>query len=137
MLRHPKPLSQSWRTFLKNHAKGIATCDFSTVSTATFRLLFVFFIISHDRRKILHVNVTDSPTAEWTAQQVVNAFPYDTAPKYLLHDRDSIYGKAFTSRVKSMNIKQVITTPKSPWQNPYAERWKCQARVRRPLHHPQ
>jgi putative transposase len=88
----------------------------------------MWIIISHDRRRILHVNVTDSPTAEWTAQQVVNAFPYDTAPKYLLHDRDSIYGKPFKNRVKSMGIKEVITAPKSPWQNPYAERWIGSAR---------
>ena len=128
MVRPPKPPSQNWRSFLKNHARSIAACDFFTVPTATFRLLFVFFILSHDRRKILHVNVTDAPTAEWTAQQVVNAFPYDTAPKYLLHDRDSFYGKAFKKRVKAMGIKAVITARKSPWQNPYAERWIGSAR---------
>jgi putative transposase len=128
MVRHPKPPSQTWRSFLKNHAKDIAACDFFTVPTATFRLLFVFFIISHDRRKILHVNVTDSPTAEWTGQQVVNAFPYDTAHKYLIHDRDSIFGKTFKKRVKSMGIEEVITAPESPLQNPYAERFVGSAR---------
>jgi len=123
MHRPSKPPSQTWRTFLKNHAKAIAACDFFTVPTATFRLLFVFFIISHDRRSILHINVTDSPTAEWTGQQIVNAFPYDAAPEYLLRDRDSIYGKAFKKRVKTLGIEEVVTAPRSPWQNPIAERF--------------
>ena len=119
----PKVLElQTWAAFLKNHAADIVSCDFFTVPTATFRILFVFFLISHDRRKVLHFNVTNSPSAEWTAQQVVNAFPYDSAPRFLLRDRDSIYGSEFRKRVKEMGIEEVITARKSPWQNPYAER---------------
>ena len=107
---------------MRIRAADIVACDFFTVPTATFRILFVFFLISHDRRKVLHFNVTDSPTAEWTAQQVVNAFPYDSAPRFLLRDRDSIYGSEFRKRVKAMGIEEVITARKSLWQNPYAER---------------
>src|SRR5258707_5877582 len=84
--------SQSWRTFLQNHASGMAAMDFFVVPSATFRLLYVLVVMTHERRKIVHFNITDSPTASWTAQQIVNAFPYDTAPEYLLPDRDSIYG---------------------------------------------
>jgi putative transposase len=97
MVRPTKPPSQTWSTFLQNHASDIVACDFFTVPTATFRILFVYFLISHDRRKVLHFNVTDSPSAEWTAQQVVNAFPYDFAPRFLLRDRDRIYGSKFRS----------------------------------------
>jgi transposase InsO family protein len=78
--------------------------------------------MNHERRKVIHFNLTEAPTAEWTAQQVVNAFPYDTAPKYLLRDRDSIYSSAFVQRVEGMGIEQKIIAPRSPWQNPYAER---------------
>jgi putative transposase len=122
MVRPAKPPSQTWRTFLQNHASDIVACDFFTVPTATFRILFVFFLISHDRRKVLHFNVTDSPSAEWTAQQVVNAFPYDFAPRFLLRDRDSIYGSKFRNRIKALGIEEVITARKSTWQNPYGER---------------
>src|SRR5665811_1702300 len=87
--------SQSWRTFLQNHAGGIAAMDFFVVPTVTCRLLYVLIVITHERRKVIHFNITEAPTAEWTAQQVVNAFPYDSAPKYLLRDRDSIYGSTF------------------------------------------
>ena len=120
MVRPQKPPSQTWRTFLKNHAADIVACDFFTVPTATFRILFVFFLISHDRRKVLQFNVTDSPSADWTAQQVVNAFPYDSTPRFLLRDRDRIYGSTFSNRVKAMGIEEVITARKSPWQNPFA-----------------
>jgi len=88
------------------------------VPTATFRLLYVLVVMNHERRKIAHFNITNSPTAAWTAQQIVNAFPYDTAPKYLLRDRDSIYGSAFVQRVEDMGIKQKLIAPRSPWQNP-------------------
>ncbi len=114
--------SQSWRTFLQNHASGMAAMDFFVVPTATFRLLYVLVVMTHERRKIVHFNITDSPTASWTAQQIVNAFPYDTAPEYLLRDRDSIYGSAFVQRVAGMDIKQKLIAPRSPWQNPYVER---------------
>ena len=114
--------SQGWRTFLQNHASGIAAMDFIVVPTATARLLYVLVVMNHERRKIVHFNITNSPTASWTAQQIVNAFPYDTAPKYLLRDRDSIYGSVFVQRVKGMGIEQKPITPRSPWQNPYVER---------------
>ena len=92
--RKPKPPSQTWRTFLKNHMMNMVSIDFFTVPTAKFRILFVLVILSHSRRRLVHFNVTAHPTANWTAQQIIEAFPWDTAPKYLLRDRDSIYGLA-------------------------------------------
>jgi len=118
----PKPPSQTWRTFLKNHAVDIVASDFFVVPNVTFCLLFVFILLDHDRRRIVHFNVTSSPSAAWTAQQIVNAFPEDTAPRFLLRDRDSIYGSAFQQRVENMGIEQVVIAPRSPWQNPYVER---------------
>lgn len=114
--------SQRWRTFLLNHASAVAAMDFFVVPTATFGLLYVLIVINHARRKVVHFNITDAPTAAWTAQQIVNAFPYETAPKYLLRDRDSIYGSVFVQRVEGMGIKQKLISPRSPWQNPYVER---------------
>ena len=122
MLRHRKPPSQSWRTFLKNHAKDIVSVDFFTVPTATFRVLYVFVILSNARRRIVHFNVTKSPTAVWTGRQIVEAFPWDTAPRYLIRDRDKKFGDEFTQRVASLDIKQVMVAARSPWQNPYVER---------------
>jgi transposase InsO family protein len=122
MVHHRKPPSQSWRTFLKNHVKDIVSVDFFTVPTATFRALYVFVILSNARRRIVHFNVTDSPTAIWTGQQIVEAFPWDTAPKYLIRDRDGKFGEEFVHRVESMDIKQVLIAARSPWQNPYVER---------------
>ena len=122
MVRHRKPPSQSWRTFLKNHAKDIISVDFFTVPTATFRVLFVFLVISNKRRNVIHFNVTESPTAAWTGQQIVNAFPWDTAPRYMIQDRDGKYGEEFNRRVESMGIEQVLIAARSPWQNPYIER---------------
>ena len=122
MVCHRKPPSQSWRTFLKNHAKDIVSVDFLTVPTATFRLLYVFVIMSNARRRIVHFNVTESPTAVWTGQQIIEAFPWDTAPRYMLRDRDKKYGDEFNQRVTSMDIKQVLIAARSPWQNPYVER---------------
>jgi transposase InsO family protein len=121
--RNPHPSGQSWKTFLENHLKTVCAVDFLTVPTATFRVLFLFVVLSHDRRRVLHLNVTDSPSAAWTGQQIINAFPEDTAPKYLLRDRDSIFGKDFVRRVKSLDIEQLVTAPRSPWQNPYVERF--------------
>src|ERR1700745_1331132 len=95
MVRHRKPPSQTWRTFLENHAKELVSTDFFVVPTATFRLLFVFLVLSHDRRRLLHFGVTSYPTAEWTAGQLVQAFPWDIAPRYLLRDRDVSYGAPF------------------------------------------
>jgi putative transposase len=121
-VRPPKP-SQNWLTFLRNHPPATAACDFFVVPTLSFRLLFCFVVLSHDRRRIMHFNVTRNPTAEWTAQQVVEAFPLDVpVPRHLIRDRDVIYGTYFRRRVKNMGIKEIITSRKSPWQNPYAER---------------
>ena len=122
MIRHRKPPSQTWRTFLCNHVSELVSVDFFTVPTATFRVMYVFIVLRHERREIVHFNATYHPTAEWTAQQLVEAFPFDSAPTYLLHDRDSIYGKRFRSRVRSLGIEEVVTAPRSPWQNPYVER---------------
>jgi putative transposase len=122
MIRHRNPPSQTWRTFLENHADCIAGIDFFTVPTATFRILYVFIVLSHDRRHIVHFNVTAHPTARWTAQQLVEAFPFDSAPRYLLRDRDAIYGEKVRRRIKSLGIEEVVTAPRSPWQNPYVER---------------
>ena len=114
--------SQSWWTFLRNHLGAVAAMDFFVVPTATFRLLYVLVILRHERRKMIHFNMTDTPTATWTAQQIVNAFPYDTSPQYLLRDRDSIYGSTFVQRVEGMGIQQKLIAPRSPWQNPHVER---------------
>ena len=110
MIRHRKPPSQSWKNFLDNHVRDLVSIDFFTVPTVTFNVLFVFVVLTHDRRRILHFNVTGSPTANWAA------------PRYLLRDRDSIYGQEFTERVDHMGIKDVKTAPRSPWQNPFVER---------------
>jgi len=114
-------LSQTWRTFLKNHANK-CSIDFFTVPTAAFNILFVLVVLSHSRRKVVHFNVSSNPTAEWTAQQVVEAFPWDTAPKDLMRDREAIYGVFFRNRVKNSGIKEVTSAPQSPWQNPFIER---------------
>ncbi len=112
MVRHLKPPSQTWRTFLKNHATQLASIDFFTVPTALFRILFVFIVIQHDRRRLVHFNVTAHPTAEWTARQILEAFPFDLA----------IYGHAFREQVAVMQIKEVLGAPRSPWQRAYVER---------------
>jgi putative transposase len=122
MIRHRKPPSQTWRTFLDNHVKELVSIDFFTVPTATFRILYVFLVLRHERRQVVHFNVTEYPTAQWTAQQIVEAFPFDTVPRYLLRDRDTIYGERFRRRVRSLGIEEVRTAPRSPWQNPYVER---------------
>ena len=120
--RDRRPLSPTWRAFLANHVKDIVACDFFTVPTVHCRVLFVFILLAHERRRIVHFNVTEHPTAQWTAQQFVDAFPWDTAPRYLLRDRDSIYGEAFQDRVGHMGIEEVKIAPRSPWQSPYCER---------------
>ena len=115
--------SQSWRTFLTNHIGVSAGCDFFVVPTLTFRLLYAFVVLSHDRRRILHVNVTRSLTAAWTALQLTEAFPGDGfVPRYLHRDRDSIYGDLVRKRIASMGIKEIVSARQSPWQNPFAER---------------
>ena len=122
MVRVPKRPSATWRSFLKNHGKEIVSIDFLVVPTIRFKLLYVLVFLSIERRRVIHFNVTEHPTAEWTGEQVVQAFPWDTAPKYLLRDRDSIYGKEFKRRVSGFGISEVLTAPRSPWQNPYSER---------------
>jgi transposase InsO family protein len=123
-LRHHRkdPPSQTWRAFLTNHVSQLASIDFFTVPTATFRVLFVLVVLSHHRRRIVHVNVTAHPTAEWTAQQLREAWPDDEAPSFLIRDRDSIYGPLVHRTLRSMDVHEVITAPRSPWQNPFAER---------------
>jgi len=114
MVRQRKPPSQTWRTFLANHVPDIAACDFFTVPTVTFRVLYVFIVLRHNRRQIIHFNVTTNPYAEWTAQQIVDAFPYETASRFLIRDRDGIYGDYFKKRIKDMGIEEVLTAPRSP-----------------------
>ena len=114
---------QSWKTFLSNHMAETAACDFFVVPTVTFERLFVFVVMSLDRRRILHVNVTKSPTAEWVAQQIVEAFPGDGwVPRFLQRDRDGAYGWAFRRAVRSIGITELVSAPRSPWQNAYVER---------------
>jgi hypothetical protein len=114
MLRHRKPSSQTWRTFLDNHLKSLLSVDFFTVPTIRFQVLYVFLVLAHDRHRILHVNVTAHPTAEGTAQQLRDAFPWDSAPRYLLRDRDRIFGDDFTKQVQDMGVKEVLSSPRSP-----------------------
>jgi putative transposase len=120
--RHRKPPSQSWRTCLKNHAGTLASMDFFVVPSVTFRLLYVFVLLSHSRRRVVHFHVTTAPTAAWVSRQLREAFPFETAPRYLIRDRDSIYGQEVRRCLASLNIKEVVTAPRSPWQNPFVER---------------
>ena len=122
MVKHRKPPSQTWRTFLENHVKQLVSVDFYVVPTVTFRILYVFVVLVHERRRMVHFNVTEHPTAEWTAAQLMQAFPWETAPRYLLRDRDQVYGDAFRRQAASMAMTEVLTAPKSPWQTPYVER---------------
>ncbi len=122
LARHRKPPSQTWRTFLRNHAKDLVSVDFFVVPTIAFQFLFVFVILDHDRRRPVHFAVTANPTAEWTARQLLEAFPWDNAPRYLLRDRDGAYGEKFCEMAKWMGIHEVLAAPQSPWQNAYVER---------------
>ena len=117
-----RPPSSTWRSFLRNQADGIAALDMFVVPSATFRLLFVMLILAHDRRKIVRFDVTQNPTAGWLSRQVTEAFPWETAPRFLLRDRDASYSSIFTRRVEAMGITEVVTAPRSPWQNAYVER---------------
>jgi putative transposase len=121
-VRSRKPPSPTWKAFLNNHVNDLVSIDFFIVPTIRFKLLFVLVVLAHSRRKVLYFNVTDNPTAQWTAQQIVEAFPWDSAPTYLLRDRDAIYGGAFQRRLQGMGIEQVLSAPRSPWQNPFVER---------------
>jgi putative transposase len=122
MVRGRKPPSQTWRTFLENHAQQLVSIDFFTVPTLRFQVLYVFLVLAHDRRRILHFNVTAHPTAEWTGQQLREAFPFDQPPRYLLRDRDAIFGHDFREQVRDMGIQEVLSTPRSRWQRAYVER---------------
>src|SRR5712671_4274909 len=122
MVRRRGTPSPTWRNFLRNQTAGIAAIDLFVVASASFRLLYVMIILAHDRRRIIHTAVTEHPTAPWLSRQVTEAFPWDTAPRYLLRDRDASYGAEFCKRVDAMGIIEVITAPRSPWQNPYVER---------------
>jgi transposase InsO family protein len=113
---------RTWRTFLTNHISQLASIDFFTVPTATFRGLFAFVVLSHDRRRIVHVNVTAYPTPVWTAQQFREAWPWDEAPRFLIRDRDGIYGEVCSHAMRSMGTEEGLTAPRSPWQNPFVER---------------
>src|SRR6516164_3846385 len=120
--RRPASPSPTWRTFLRTHPSQCASMDFFTVPTATFRVLFVLVILSHDRRRIVRLNVTDHPTAAWTRQQIWEAFPDQTAPAYLLRDRDCCYGPDFGRLLHSFGTEELVIAPRAPWQNPYVER---------------
>src|SRR6202165_3151267 len=122
MVRCRKPPSQTWRTFLENHAQQLVSIDFFTVPTIRFQVLYGFLVLAHDRRRILHFNVTTHPSAEWTGQQLREAFPFDQLPRYLLRDRDAIFGHAFRGQVRDMGIHEVLSAPRSPWQRAYVER---------------
>jgi putative transposase len=122
MVRCRQPPSQTWRTFLQNHAQQLVSIDFFTVPTIRFQVLYVFLVLAHDRRRILHCNVTAHPTAEWTGQQLREAFPFDQLPRYLLRDRDAIFGGDFREQVRYLGIREVLSTPRSPWQRAYVER---------------
>ena len=117
-----KPTSTSWRILLKQHMRDTVAIDFFTVPTVQLRVLFVLVVLVHDRRRIVYFNVTEHPTAERTAQQLVEAFPWESPPKYLLRDRDAIYGNRFRRRVCGLGMKDRPSAPRSPWQNPYVQR---------------
>jgi transposase InsO family protein len=122
MVRRRGPPSQGWKTFLRNHAPDIGAIDLFVVPTIGFKLLYALVIVTHHRRQLVWINVTSNPTAEWIAQQITEAFPWDQAPRYLIRDRDASYGHAVTRRLAAMGIRDRPTAPRSPWQNGHAER---------------
>ena len=122
MVKRCGPPSTGWRTFLRNHAPDIAAMDLFVAPTIGFDLLYVLVIVRLERRKLVWINVTPHPTAEWIARQVTEAFPWDEAPRYLIRDRDRAYGAAFTQRLRTMGIRDKPIAPGSPWQNGFAER---------------
>ena len=122
MVRRIGTPSPTWRSFLRNQAIGIAAIDMFVAVSVSFRLLYVMIILAHGRRKIVRFDVTQHPTTAWLSQQVIQAFPWETAPGFLLRDRDASYGSVFSKRVAAMGIAEVVTAPRSPWQNAYVER---------------
>src|ERR1700676_1549331 len=122
MARGRRPPSQGWKTFLHNHADGIASMDLFVVPTISFRLLYGLLILHHDRRQILWLGVTAHPTAEWISRQLTDAYSWKVAPRYIIRDRDAVYGDVFIRRLRAMSIRDRPTAPRSPWQNGYCER---------------
>src|ERR1700726_2689570 len=122
MTRRQGPPSQAWKTFLRNHAAGIASIDLFVVRTISFELLYGLVILRHARRRLVSISVTTNPTAEWIAGQVTDAFPWDEAPRHLIRDRDEAFGPAYTYRIRAMGIRDHPTAPRSPWQNGHVER---------------
>ena len=118
----PEP-ARRWLTFLRNHREAIAAMDFFTVPTITFSSLYCFFVISHDRRRILHFNITKHPTSSWIVQQLREAFPFGSAPRFVIIDRDAKYGLEVLAAVRSLRVNPLRTSFESPWQNGVAERW--------------
>jgi transposase InsO family protein len=122
MVKRRGPPSQGWRTFLRNHAQDIAAMDLFVVPTIGFDLLYAYIIVRLDRRELVWISVTTHPTAEWVARQITEAFPWNEAPRYMIRDRDRIYGAIVTRRLRAMGIRDRPITPASPWQNGFAER---------------
>jgi transposase InsO family protein len=122
MVERRGPPSQGWKTFLRNHAPDIAAMDLFVVPTIGFKLLYGFVIVRIDRRDLVWINVTTNPTAEWVARQITEAFPWDGAPRYMIRDRDRIYGAVVARRLRAMGIRDKPIAPASPWQNGFAER---------------
>jgi transposase InsO family protein len=123
MPKRTKPPSQTWKTFLKNHVGCLASIDFCVVPTASFRVLYLFIVLLHEQRRVVHFAVTEHPSARWVCQQLREAFPFDTAPRYLIRDRDSIYGADVQQTLENMGIEEVVIAPRSPWQSPFVERF--------------
>ena len=122
MIHRRGPPSQGWKTFLRNQAPKLACVDLFTVPTVAFQILYVLVVLRLDRRRVVHFNVTEYPTSHWAGQQIVEAFPWDGSPRYLLRGRDGVYGKEFCRGVNALGNLEVLTSPRSPWQNPYVER---------------
>jgi transposase InsO family protein len=122
-VRPRKPSSPTWKAFLENHVSELITMDLFVVHIVDFKVLSVFVFLAHDRRRVVDFNVTAHPAEQWTAQQLVEAFPWGEAPRFLLLDRDSLYGASFQRRVSGLGIEEVRTAPRSPWQNPFVERF--------------
>ena len=122
MVRRRRPPSQGWKTFLRNHAAGVASLDLFVVRTISFKLLYGLVILRHARRRLVTISVTSNPTAEWIAGQVTDAFPWDEAPSHLIRDRDRAFGLSYTHRIRAMGIRDHPTAPRSPWQNGHVER---------------
>ena len=122
MTKRQGPPSKGWKTFLRNHAAGIASIDLFVVRTISFKLLYGLVILRHARRRLVSISVTSNSIAEWIAGQITDAFPWDEAPRHLIRDRDGAYGPAYTRRIRAMGIEDRPTAPRSPWQNGRIER---------------